>query len=458
MPQPLSFTTDPIPKLTWRIAVPASVGMFFNTMFNFVDTYCAGLLSTNALAALSLSFPLFFVLVAVSSGLSQGATALLANALGAKQLDDARRIYAQSIALAFVVGVVLTVVGWYAAPELFRLLGASGEYFRTAIAYMRVIIAATVFFVLPMTINGALNAQGETRIYRNFLITGCIANAALNPVLMWGWFGLPTMDVAGIALATVLIQIGGCVWLWRHVSRSELGHGITMNDFRPDYSLMKRIIGQALPASLNMLTIAAGVFVVTWFVQHFGQEAVAATGIAGRIEQMILMPVIGLSTAVLSIVGQNHGAQMPHRVREAWMTNVRFGVALMMAGGAALHLLRGAAMRVFTSDAAVIAKGSDYLSVAAVTLAAYPILFCTVFMMQGLKRPGYGLWVGLYRQIIAPAIVIHLLVFTLGWGLWGVWWGFCLVTWSAALFALWWGRRTLHLQSGMARAGRSQGI
>ena len=106
------------------------------------------------------------------------------------------------------------------------------------------------------------------------------------------------------------------------------------------------------------------------------------------------------------------------------------------------------AMRLFTSDAAVIAHGRDYLTAAACTLAAYPILFVTVFTMQGLKRPGYGLWIGLYRQVAAPIVVFHTLAFTLGWGLWGVWWGVCLVTWSAALFALWWGWRAVRPRNG----------
>src|SRR3954469_4126653 len=102
MSRPLSLTTDAIPELIWRIAVPSSVGLFFNTMYNFVDTYCAGLLSTDALAALSLSFPLFFVMVAVGSGISQGTTALMANALGARQPEEARLIFAQSISFVFV--------------------------------------------------------------------------------------------------------------------------------------------------------------------------------------------------------------------------------------------------------------------------------------------------------------------------------------------------------------------
>jgi len=192
-----------------------------------------------------------------------------------------------------------------------------------------------------------------------------------------------------------------------------------------------------------MMTIALGVFVITWFVKHFGKEAVAASGIATRIEQVVLMPAIGLNTAVLSLVGQNHGAGLGHRVREAWLTNVKYGAGLMLAGGVLLWWLGEMAMRLFTADPVVIAHGRDYLSTAAWTVAAYPILFVTVFMMQGLKRPRYGLLVGIYRQVAAPLLVFHTLAFTLGWGLWGVWWGICMVTWSAALFALWWGWRTL---------------
>ena len=190
-----------------------------------------------------------------------------------------------------------------------------------------------------------------------------------------------------------------------------------------------------------MLTISLGVFVITWFVKHFGKEAVAATGIATRVEQIVLMPAIGLNAAVLSIVGQNHGAGLPHRVREAWLTNVKIGAGLMLIGGLLVWLLRDPAMRMFSQDPIVIGHGRNYLLSSSLTLAAYPILFVTVFAMQGIKQPAYGLWMGIYRQLVAPVVVFHTLAFTLGWGLWGVWWGICIVTWSAALFALGWGWR-----------------
>jgi putative MATE family efflux protein len=423
-------------------------------MYNFVDTYCAGLLSTDALAGLSLSFPVFFVVLAVGSGLSQGTTALMANALGAGQPDDARRVFAQSIVLTILGGIVLSACGILAAPWLFRELGAEGVYLRTAVNYIDTILLGGDFFLLTMAINSALTAQGNTRVYRNYLIAGFLANCALNPILMWGWLGMPRLGVRGIALATVIVQIGGCIWLWRQVTKSGLCSRLRRGLFAPDLPTVKRILAQALPAALNMLTIALGIFVITRYVQQFGKEAVAAMGIATRIEQIVLMPVIGLSSSVLSLVGQNHGARLPDRVRETWTTCIRYGVGLMAAGGTLVWVFGGMAMRCFTSDPTIIAAGRGYLIAASITLAAYPILFSTVFLMQGLKRPAYGLWIGLYRQVLAPLLMIHMLVYVFGWGLWGVWWGVCIVNWSAAFFALWWGRMTV--RAGLEIQGCAQ--
>jgi putative MATE family efflux protein len=434
---------EPIPNLVRSIAIPASVGFFFNTMYNFVDTYCAGLLSTDALAALSISFPVFFIMVVVGSGLSQGTTALMAHALGRGDKDEARVLLGQAIFFALVAGVLLTLIGVPSLEGLFRQLGADGTYLTAALAYMNVIMGGVVFFVLQMTLNAALSAQGDTRTYRNVLIGGFFANCVLNPVLMFGWLGLPKMGIAGLAVATVLIQVVGCVVMGRHLLASEFGHPMTLGHLRPRREVLWKLSAQAIPATLNMLTVAVGIFVITWFVSKFSKEAVAAYGIATRIEQVLLLPTIGLNFATLSLVGQNFGAGKMERVREAWRTCLKYGVGMMVLGGVLLALLRGPAMRLFTNDASVIRHGTDYLGIAAVTLCAYPVLFVTVFMLQGLKQPAFGLWMGLYRQFLAPMVVFHALAFVLGWGLWGIWWGICLVTWSGALFTLWWGRRRL---------------
>jgi len=255
--------------------------------------------------------------------------------------------------------------------------------------------------------------------------------------------GLAAMGVAGIGFATSVIQFFGVAVLLYHISRGTLCQGLTASMFKPQLVCLKQIAQQAVPAGLNMMTVALGVYVITWFVAKFGEAGVAGYGIATRIEQVVLLPTIGLNFAVLALTGQNNGAGLLDRVHEVWRTCIRYGLLLMLGGGVLVYLVRNFAMRWFTQDEQVIAHGADYLCIAAVTLCAYPVLFQTVFMLQGLKRPVYGLWIGLYRQIVAPLLVFNALAFGLGWKLWGVWWGVCLVNWSAALFTLWWGKRVL---------------
>ncbi len=449
----MNLTSDPIPSLIRRIALPASIGFFFNTMFNFVDTWFAGKISTDALAALSLSFPVFFLILASGSGLSQGATALIANALGREDKEEAALLFAQTLVFAVITSAFLTVTGLVAAPNLFRLLGAEGDYLRMALEYMNVIMAGTVFFILQMTLNAILNARGETRVFRNVLIGGFLLNLGFDPWFLYGGVGLPPMGIAGIALATVVVQFLGCIYLIFHLSRSEIMKSVRPRFFAPRWKRIQEIANQSVPAGLNMLTVALGIFVITWFASRFGKEPVAGYGIATRIEQMILLPTIGLNFAVLSLAGQNFGAGRLDRVKESWHTTLKLGVIMMVGGGLVLALLRSPMMALFTQDQHVVNHGVDYLGIAALTLPAYPILFQTVFMLQGMKRPLFGLILGLYRQFAAPALVFWLLAFVFGWGAWGVWWGICLVTWSAAAIAVLRGQSVLRNLDAEGRAG-----
>ncbi len=451
----MNLTRDPIPRLVRELAVPASVGFLFNTMFNVVDTWWAGRISTAAQAALSLSFPVFFILIATGSGVAQGATALIANSLGAGDVARARHYAAQSAVFGAFTGVVMSVVGVFAAPALFRLLGAEGEYLGLCLAYMNVILAGAVFFLLQSIFNGSLQAQGDTRTFRNVLIVGCILNAVMDPWFLYGGFGLPPMGIAGIAFSTVLVNAGGAAYIVWRLRQTSVGAGISRADFRPSSAALADIARQGLPASLNMMTVALGIFVITWFVSRFSEKGVAAYGIATRVEQIVLLPTIGLNIATLTLCGQNYGAGHLDRVRLAWVTSLRYGLVLMTLGGVFLWVAAGPLMALFNDEPGVIAAGRSYLRVAAFTLASYVILYQTVFMLQGLKRPMFGLWVGLFRQALAPAIVFPALAFWAALGLDGIWWGIALVNWVAAVTAWVYGNRFLWRMTPRPQASAS---
>jgi putative MATE family efflux protein len=443
MENEIQLTTQPIAKLLRQIAVPVSLGLFFHTMFNVVDTFFGGLISTQALAALSLSFPVFFIIIAMASGFSTGTTALIGNALGAGDRDEARLFGIQGISFGILLSFIMTWVGVYASPYLFSVLGASDEYLATCLIYMNTIFLGTVFFIMVHMLNAILVALGDTRSFRNFLIGGFLLNIILDPWFIYGGLGIPPLEIAGIAFATVLIQMSGGVYLGIKVYRTGLMSNKSIRDIFPKPGHFKEIARQGFPASLNMITVGMGIFVITYFISKFGKEAVAAYGIATRVEQIVLFPTIGLNTATLTIVAQNNGARLFGRIKETLSTALRYGGLLMGLGTIAVFLLAEQLMGLFTSDGKVVEIGATYLRIAAFVFYAYVILYVNVAALQGVKRPMYAIWIGLYRQIIAPIIVFYFLTQILDFGLMAVWWGIFSVTWSAALITFFYARRLL---------------
>ncbi len=437
------LTKKPIPYLIRQIALPASIGFFFNTMYNVVDTYWGGRHSTDALAALSLSFPIFFIILAMGSGIGTGATALISNALGEGNQKKATRYVGQATSFAFILGVIMTVVGLMVSPSLFRLLGADGTYLSLALSYMNVILLGSVFFMLIYTMNSILNSQGDAKTFRNYLIFGFFLNLILDPWFLYGGFGLPALGLPGIAWATVVVQFIGMIYMGSKAVKSELFCKDCLKKLKPDKKDYIELSKQGFPASLNMMTVAIGIFVITYFISQFGKQAVAAYGIATRIEQIVMLPSIGLEIAALAIIGQNNGAKRYDRVRETMKKSILYGVIILLIGTFAVFILAKFLMGIFTTDPAVVGIGTSYLRIAAFVFQAYVILYISTSSLQGMKRPLYAIWIGLYRQIAAPLLVFFLLVKVFSLGVVSVFFGIATINWSAALFTLWYAHHVI---------------
>jgi putative MATE family efflux protein len=442
------LVTTPIPRLIRSIAIPAGIGMLAHTMFNVVDTYFAGRFSVEAVAALSLSFPLFFIIIAVGSGLATGTTSLIGNSLGEGRDEKAQTFSVQGLVFGVSISFFLTVLGLKVAPDCFRMLGAEEQYLETCLAYMDPIFYGTFFFMLVFMANAVLQAKGDTKSYRNFLIAGSIANIGLDPWFMYGGLGVPAMGITGVAVATVLVQAGGAVYLILRAKHSGLLDLSKLSKFRPRLDIFKEIAGQGIPASINWLTVGAGIFVITYFVSWFGQQPVAAYGIATRVEQIALLPTAGLNIAALTLAAQNNGAGRFDRVREAWIKNLQYGFWLMIAGTIFVYFLAEPLMAFFTPDTEVVAVGAQYLRISAFALYAYVVLFTSVSVLIGMKRPMFAVWMGLGRQVVAPCVLFYVLIRIFGVDLLGVWWGIFLIVWLAAAIAF------LYAKSLIARMER----
>jgi Na+-driven multidrug efflux pump len=198
------------------------------------------------------------------------------------------------------------------------------------------------------------------------------------------------------------------------------------------------------------MTVAVGAFILTYFVSQYGKAAVAAYGIGLRIEQIFLLPGIGLNIATLTLVAQNHGAKKFDRVQEALHKSMLYAAMIALTGTALVFFLARPFMLLFSQDAEVIAVGVTYLRIDAFVFYGYSLLFLSTSALQGLKKPAFAMVIGLYRQILAPPLIFYFFTKMLGFGILGIWWGFFLITWSAAGIAFWYTRRTLY-REGLRR-------
>ena len=434
---------DHIPKLVRQIAIPASVGMFFNTMYNVVDTFWAGQLSPEALAALSLSLIPFIGLLAVGIGLGQGASALISNALGAEDDDQASRLMAQALSLAFVVSAVVVVLGLVVTPFLYRGMGASGEYLELSLDYMNWLIYGSGAFIFAFVINSGLSAQGDTKSYRNALICGFFANIILDPLFLFGWGPLPALGLEGIGISTVLIELGVVTYLSIKLLSSKLGENLSIRKFSLQVKLIVDLVKQGFPASLSILFISLNFYVILHFISDFGKTSVAAYGVSTRIVQVMLLPSIGLNTAALSLTGFNFGANNLERINQTWRTCFNYSLPLTAFGGILLFCFPEFLLKLFTDSEEIIEVGPTLLRVEAVLLSAYTTIFLGTSVLQGLKKPMFGMILSIYRLIVAPVIFFWVFSDLLGYGLNGIWAGIFLTTASGALITWFFLRKTL---------------
>lgn len=440
----MDLTQGSIKKHVRNIAVPSAIGYIFQTMYNVTDTFFAGKISTQALASLSLTFSIFFMIIAVAGGMSQGITALIGNALGENEKTYAKQLLLHSVILFVFLSVVLCVIGLLCSSFLMQILGAKGAYLSEALSYISIIIYGSSFFIGVFFANAILNSIGNTKAFRNFLILGFFLNIILDYWFVKGGFGISPMGVRGVALATIIIEFIGMVYLFYNLKKTYLLKD--MPKFKFDIHIIYSFLKQGLPPTANMILMALGIFIITYYISVFGKDVVAAYGISVRIEQIFLLPSIGINVAVLSIVSQNNGAKLYDRIKETVIYAQRIGFVLWILGIVIIYLFGADLIRFFTKDPAVIQAGLGYLYAAATSLYAYMLVFINISLLQGIKKPALLVYLSLSRQLIVPVILFSTLAF-FSLPLQFYWWGLVVMIWSSALFILWYARKKLNLLS-----------
>ena len=426
----INLVGEPIIDLLKKIAIPASTGTLFQTLYNIVDTFFAGKISANALAAIAKSFPLYFIIIATGVGIVSASNALISNSLGAKEDRTASLYVAQSLLYSVFVSILVTIIGLSFSDDLLRFMGSDSETIRLATDYLDIIFFATFIFLIQISLNGALNAQGDTKSYRNVLIISFFLNIGLNPLFIFGLGPIPAFGIAGLAIATVIAQFLGLIYLAYKVYCCELKQFLSPQCFLPKYDLIKNLTYQSVPMMMNMFMIGLGIFNILFFVSKFGYLAAAGYGSALRIEQILLLPVIGLNTAVLTIAGQNFGAKLFDRVDESYTKAITVGSSFMILAGFVIFLLADNIVSIFTDNQEVIDFGADYLKVAAFIGPVYPVFFITNALFQAIKKPIYTVVITFSRLVLLPFSTMSVVVFVLNGSFKDLFLGLFFINWT----------------------------
>ena len=398
----INLTKDPIWSLLKNVTIPASVGSLFQTFYNLVDTWFAGRISAEAISAIAKSFPIYFTIIAVGVGIGAATNACIGNLIGQKKLNRASLFIAQSVVFALFTSVIVTLFGLNASAFLLGVMGSEASSIALTREYLDIIFYGTFIVMIQISLNGALNAQGDTKSYRNVLIFSFFLNIFLNPLFIWGYGIVPAFGIGGLAIATVISQSIGTFYLAYKINSCKLKRYLTIGCFLPKLEMLKELFSQALPIMFSMLFIGVGIFNILYFIGQFGDLATAGYGAALRVEQVFLLPVIGLNTAVLSIGGQNFGAKKFNRIRELYTKALLFGSSFMAGAGVILFFGAEFFVSQFTNNQEAIIHGAIYLKVAALIAPIYPVFFITTAVFQALKKPIYSLYLSILRLTAFP--------------------------------------------------------
>jgi len=354
----------PILRSLLTLAIPIVAANILQSAYQLIDAFWVGRLGGAAVAAVSLSFPVMFLMFAVGAGLSIAGSTLIAQYVGAGNQKMVGHVAGQTLVMVVLTAIVLGTAGFFLAPSYLRIMGVAPDVYAGALGFMRVSFVGLVFNFSFFVFNSIMRSIGRPSVPVLIVLGTVLLNFALNPLMIFGWGPIPGHGVMGAALTTLASQsiasIIGIVILRRGM------HGILvqMSDFIPDYPHVKRAFFLGLPASIELSARALGLMMMTFIVSSFGTLSLAAYGVGGNILQVVVIPAMGLSMAVSALAGQNIGAGNIDRAARIGRLGAFVGFGSLSVLGILVFLFSPYLVAFFVpADAEVIREGALFLRI-----------------------------------------------------------------------------------------------
>ncbi len=430
------LTQGPIPRAILSMAAPIAIGMVFQTLYFLIDLYFVGRLGDAAIAGVSTAGNLTFLIMALTQVLSVGTVALVAQAIGRRDRDDANLVFNQSLSIGALFTLATLVLGYALAPSYMASVGADAATEAAGRTYLAWYLPGLALQFALVVMGSALRGTGIVKPAMLVQVLTVVLNAVLAPVLIAGWGTGHPLGVAGAGLASTLAIAFGVVLLAIYFRRLEHDVAYDRALATPRLDTWRRILKIGTPAGAEILMMFLIMGAIYAAIRPFGADAQAGFGIGNRINQALFLPVMAVAFAVAPVAGQNFGAGLHDRVRETFRFVALFGSGLMLVMTALCHWQPEAMVRVFTDDAEVTAVGVQFLRYISWNYVAAGLIFSCSGMFQALGNTLPSLLSSASR-LVTFAVPVTLLSHRPGFELHEVWLLSVATTLLQALFSLW---------------------
>ncbi|QLC49111.1 MATE family efflux transporter [Methanolobus zinderi] len=412
--------TEDINKLLWKLSTPAIIGLLVQAFYNLVDTLFVGRAlgeqSVLGIAGVAVAFPLQMLMMAISIGIGVGGSSVISRMLGSKDINKAEKTLGNVFAYTLILSIIFQILFFFNVDAVLNLFGATSDNLPYAKEYSVVILQGAFAFTFGFVLNNLVRAEGNSKVAMNNMVFSGVLNIFLDAILMFG-FG---MGVKGAALATVLAQLAGTLYLLHYYMSGKSPLKLELGNLVPQFPLIKEItligFGSFVMGASNsfMMLVLNNVLAV-----YGGDLSIAVFGVAIKLMMLILMPIIGISHGLQPIVGYNFGAENYARVNESVKKSLIVTTMFGLAGLILLSMFPGTFFSLFSTDADLISSGASAMRimVLASPLIGINVIGTTLFQSVGKARPSFFL--SMCRQILflIPLVILLPYYFDLS----GVW-------------------------------------
>ena len=414
--------TMPVNKLLVTMSLPMVISMIVQALYNIVDSIFVSRLSEDALTAVSMAFPMQNLMISVAVGTGVGINAMLSRALGEKKFEAANKTAENGIFIEVLGYVLFLLIGIFVTKPFFLAQAGAGDIANMGIEYTRICLLMSFGIFMQIGFERILQSTGRTIFTMITQSTGAIINIILDPILIFGLFGMPKMGVAGAAIATVTGQICAAILaITFNLTKNPDVH-ISFKGFKPQIIFVKNILSVGIPSIIMSSVGSAMTFGMNKILITFSSTAVAVFGVYFKLNSFVFMPVFGLNNGMVPIVLYNYGAQNKKRLTKTIKLAIMYAVCIMFIGIMLFQFIPDVLLRLFDASDHMLEIGIPALRVISLSFAFAGICIVISSSLQALGHGFLSMMISITRQLIILLPSAYILA-KFG-GIHAVWWSF----------------------------------